>query len=219
LIGIVPQIAFSVAPPFIGELNIVGDLLVAIAVLIGVVLTFLANGALVCAVAQQCAGGTVDVVKCYRWAWHRGFSMLGVTVLVLLVGTGSMLLAAILVGIPLFFWLLVIWFFAIDAVIIEGKGPIGAVNRSKALVKGSWWRFFGIGIVFMLLMLGITIVGGIAFRIILLITPFLSGISFLVFSVLMIPIAIGRTLLYIDLRVRKEDFGLEQLAVESSPWG
>jgi len=208
-----------VAPLFIGGLNAAGVLLGVIAVLIGIALTFLANGALVCAVAQQYSGRAVNVVKCYRWAWHRGISMLGVSVLVVLAGLGSSLLIVILIGIPLFFWVLVIWFFAIDVVIIEGKGPIGALNRSKALIRGSWWRVFGIGIVFTLLMVGITIVGGITFDIILLFSPFLGVIGFFVFSVLMIPIAIGRTLLYIDLRVRKEDYGLEQLAVESSPWG
>jgi hypothetical protein len=219
LIGIVPQIGFSVAPLLVGELGAVGALFAAIGVLIGIALTFLANGALVCAVAQQYTGRTVDVVKCYRRAWSQGFSILGVGVLVVLAGIGSSLLMIILVGIPLFFWILVIWFFAIDAVIIEGKGSIGALGRSNALVKGSWWRVFGIGVVFTLLMFGIIIVGGISFSIVLLFSPFLSVVGIFVFSALMIPVAIGRTLVYIDLRVRNEDYSLEQLAVESSTWG
>jgi hypothetical protein len=41
-------------------------------------------------------------------------------------------------------WLLVLWYFAAQAAAVEGATPMQAVRRSTELVRGSWWRVFGL---------------------------------------------------------------------------
>ena len=93
---------------------------------------------------------------------------------------------------------------------IEGKGSIAALGRSMELVRGSWWRVFGIGVVFALILLATSKVVSELGDIILigLIVPAVA-------TVLVLPILlIGRTLVYLDLRVRKEGYTLDALASE-----
>ncbi|MFJ6435069.1 hypothetical protein [Streptomyces sp. NPDC091416] len=45
---------------------------------------------------------------------------------------------------PLAAWLWVKFSLAPSAVVFEGQGPIGALRRSSRLVRGDWWRIFGI---------------------------------------------------------------------------
>jgi hypothetical protein len=40
-------------------------------------------------------------------------------------------------------WLLVRWAFAAQAAVIDGLSPVAALGRSAELVKGRWWRTFG----------------------------------------------------------------------------
>ena len=42
-------------------------------------------------------------------------------------------------------WLAVVLYFASQAVVAEGRPPIEALRRSRELVRGQWWRVFGIG--------------------------------------------------------------------------
>jgi hypothetical protein len=41
-------------------------------------------------------------------------------------------------------WLLVLWYFAAQAAVLENASPMAAVRRSVELVRGSWWRVFGL---------------------------------------------------------------------------
>nr|WSW69903.1 hypothetical protein OG461_28950 [Streptomyces sp. NBC_00995] len=45
---------------------------------------------------------------------------------------------------PLAAWLWVKFSLAPSAVVFENQGPIGAMRRSSRLVRGNWWRIFGI---------------------------------------------------------------------------
>ncbi|MGW0936340.1 DUF7847 domain-containing protein [Streptomyces sp. NPDC002666] len=45
---------------------------------------------------------------------------------------------------PLATWLWVKFSLAPSVVVFEGQGPIGALRRSSRLVRGDWWRIFGI---------------------------------------------------------------------------
>jgi hypothetical protein len=141
---------------------------------------------------------------------------------------GAILMAAILqsfvvfVGFIFFFipgLLALGWFFAtVNVVMIEGRDAISALGRSRQLTRGSLARVLGImllaGIVFLivylvfaaLLTVGLSALavgpearGAVAGLIRVLIYPF--------FTVLM-------TLLYYDLRIRKEGFDLEVMAKE-----
>ena len=121
-----------------------------------------------------------------------------------------------LVGIPLLFFILIVWNFHAEAIMIEGKRNLDSLSRSYELVKGSWWRVFGIFVVFLLLAAAcfmaaaalVVAVSSIAY----------SGVGFILIGaavVVIMPImAIGSAVLYLDLRVRKEGYTLDDLAAE-----
>lgn len=111
-----------------------------------------------------------------------------------------------------------------QAVVVEGQGPIESISRSWRLVKGMMWRTVGIVLV-------LTFLGGVLSTIILLLLLAIGGlvgvtidnpiesygliVSFfeliqLLSTMLVLPFTlIGLTLLYYDLRVRKEGLDLE----------
>ena len=116
----------------------------------------------------------------------------------------------------MFFFLLVIWSFATHAVVIENRDVFSAFGRSRELVRGNWWRVFGIGLVFLLIVISIiaivflvSTVVGLIFNPGTLVFSILSGVV----GALLSPVYyIASTLLYIDLRVRKEGYDLQSLS-------
>ncbi|MET9517296.1 hypothetical protein [Streptomyces sp. NPDC002994] len=56
---------------------------------------------------------------------------------------GFLLMLAIM---PVAAWLWVLFSLAPAAVVFESQGPVAALRRSALLVKGSWWRIFGISL-------------------------------------------------------------------------
>jgi hypothetical protein len=146
---------------------------------------------------------------------RRFLPMLGTTVLYFL-GVAAGFVALILPGI----WLAVAWWLYAPALVAERVGGPGALGRSFNLVRGRWWPTFGVLILFVivggviqfildeairgvvfsdfgspfaLIMLGA--VAGILAQ--LLVTPFQAAVS---------------TVLYYDLRVRKEGLDIELMA-------
>jgi len=78
----------------------------------------------------------------------------GESIAVVLIG-GSLYLAAI--GFVVYFW--VRWAFALPAIAWEDAGIIKSFRRSLSLVKGSWWRTFGIlALLFLMAQLAISII-------------------------------------------------------------
>lgn len=57
--------------------------------------------------------------------------------------TGLGVLGALLTG-PLAVWLWIKFCLAPAVVVFEGQGPFAALRRSSQLVRGDWWRIFGI---------------------------------------------------------------------------
>ena len=82
---------------------------------------------------------------------------------------------------------------------MEGVGSRDALSRSSEAVKGDWWRVVGIMIVIVFIALAVNIIVSII--------PIVGSIIGFILSAA-IPI-IGATLLYYDLRVRKEGYDLE----------
>jgi hypothetical protein len=64
-------------------------------------------------------------------------------------------IAGVALGFVLFIvpgiWLAVSWVFAAQAVVVEGRRGTGALRRSFELVRGRWWRVFGIVVLLSLL--------------------------------------------------------------------
>lgn len=109
----------------------------------------------------------------WRRAWSRMPAVIGTVLLTWLIAMIPLLLAwagflafvigmvsmdggsgpvvTILIGIlgalataPLAIWLWVKFSLAPSAVVFENQGPIAAMRRSSLLVRGDWWRIFGI---------------------------------------------------------------------------
>ena len=187
-----------------------GDLVLA---LIGFLLGIPSAAAAVFCVGRVLTGRKADVVTCY----YRAFSVLipsvVVTIIITLALVASAILMLIIIGIPLFFYLLVVWFFAIPAVVIEGRDGISALNRSRELTLRSWWRLFGIGVVYMLIFIALAIPGGIVSAILGFVRPELFAIGLGVTVALVLSVYyVSSVLVYLDLRVRKESYSLQALA-------
>ena len=96
------------------------------------------------------------------------------------------------------------WILIFPAALLEGVGPIAALSRSYSLVRNSWWR-----------VLGITLVVGLISGVISIVLGLIPVVGFIIASILVAPIyTIANTLLYYDLRVRKEEYTLEALSSE-----
>ena len=133
---------------------------------------------------------------------------------------------ALLVVVPLFIFITVRLLFTTQAIVLEGHGAVGGLRRSWNLVRGSFWRT--LGIIFLLNIL-ISVLAGmpaaaVSFGLNLAgdpirnltrnqaITVFLTQIG----TILATPIALSiYTLLYYDLRVRKEGYDIEMLAQQA----
>ena len=179
------------------------------------VLTVLAYPAIAYGVAMHYLDQEVDVSLCCRRAWNRVISLIIAGLIILVALLGCAILALIAIGIPLFFYILVSWFFFQQAIILEGKGPTAAIGRSRELVSGSWWRVFGIGVVFILLILALDLGAIIAAAIVGLANSTAGEVVGFVLWIFLSPIApIGATLVYFDLRVRKEGYSLDTMATE-----
>ncbi|HEY0493389.1 MAG TPA: hypothetical protein VGD57_07975 [Candidatus Dormibacteraeota bacterium] len=126
---------------------------------------------------------------------------------------------------PLGIWLLVRWAPAASVLAAEPVKPKEAVRRSALLVTGFWWRTFGIMIVIALLEFILSLILGLSAGIGILIIPGLDllaralavNVVATILGSLVVPLVpIGYTLLYIDLRVRKEGLDLDSLAKSAS---
>ncbi|WP_420614076.1 hypothetical protein [Candidatus Spongiisocius sp.] len=120
----------------------------------------------------------------------------------------------IIPGIFLWVSFAVMW----EALIIEGAGPIESMKRSWRLVSGERWRVFGAGL--LTTILGLIVLGIVLTVIWLILSPGLGvsdGVaSYLVEHVgilLAMPLhAAVTTVIYLDLRVRKESLSTDELA-------
>ncbi len=210
--------------------------------LLGVFLSILATGALVYATVRHLLGREWDILSSYTRALERVVSLvvafvvyvlvlispliiasiLGIFIessidqnVLLAIVVGGAILLLVLSGIPWLFFILVAWYFQTEAIMIEGRRNLDALSRSYQLVKGSWWRVFGIGALFVMVMIGFFVVAAIPVVIVSIASQSVGTVLFGVATVLITPfMVIGGTLLYLDLRVRKESYTLDRLAAE-----
>jgi len=188
---------------------------VAISSLLQLCAVLLATAACFRAIAQAYLGETTDWRSSLSFALHLAPSLLLLTllyVLGVLLGTAFFLAPGI--------WLYVAWAFAMPALLVEGLRGRKALRRSFELVQGRWWRTFGVIVVgFILAGIISTVVQG-AFLIGIVVGAdndalvlVLATIAGIVGAAVSTPFqAALLTVLYFDLRVRKEGFDLELLA-------
>ena len=170
LLGAVPQLMISglrqVRPAEIPGLPTIG----AGAVLTFVVFVLLSvvSYAVVLAGTHQAARSeTVSIGAALREGVSRSPALLGVMILVVL---------AVCIGMVLLFipglYLMIALYPAFLLPVVERLGPIASLTRSRALVKGAWWRTAGV----------LTVVGLILIALLLVIS-FLVGLAAIPFAV------------------------------------
>lgn len=90
------------------------------------------------------------------WSIARGMERWGAVLAVILLSALAIFAGFIVLIVP-GIYLGVALYFSAQAVVAEDRSPIDALRRSRDLVRGQWWRVFGIGIVFSVM---IGVVGG-----------------------------------------------------------
>jgi hypothetical protein len=193
--------------------TIVGVIVLVVANIVGGILM---SGALIHAVSEQYLRQRISIRQAYSFAWRRLGAMIGAGVLVFLAISGIIAVSAfvatfswvgwilVVVGAGAGIYLIICWIFVLPAALLEGLGPTAALSRSYGLVKNSWWRVLGITLVVALISGAISAILGI-----------ILVVGSIIGSILVTPIyLIANTLLYYDLRVRKEEYSLEALASE-----
>jgi len=210
------------------------------------------TGMLTGALGRGLLGDKVTIGEAWRLA--RVGQVLGVSILVplILIGiclpVGLLVLVFAIVHVPalailvavvgsiaavvLIIW---IWFrlrLAVPAVVLEGIGPVAALKRSWELVRGSWWRIFGITLLAVLVVVLISIVLQIPFIIVKtviggggslastfgstttaappsLLAVGIGAVGSIIAATCTRPISAAVTvLLYTDMRIRKEGLDL-----------
>ncbi len=215
--NVTPEDVLSVMGGFLGALGI-GALLQ----LFGAILVQAATTRIY---SENYRGIKVAPGEALRHGLSRVWAMLGLTLLTS-IGTFIALLACLLPGI----WLWAAWGLAPAGLIAEKAGPITSLRRSFRLVRGSWWRIFGI---LLLTTVMVAVITSIVTAPLQLAFTFGSGFAdspdavlsptFLVANTLISGLATALTLpftaavvvaVYYDQRVRKEGYDLERLIAD-----
>jgi hypothetical protein len=144
----------------------------------------------------------------------------------LLINLALALTMILILTIPFVVLILIRWSFQYPVLYLEHAGVGGSLSRSSALVKGSWWRIFGVLFIVGLMVGVIGFVVGAMGGLLSLVAPaglargVVSGVlSSLVRAVLEPYTAIAATLLYLDMRVRKESLDLQLMAGQAGDPG
>ncbi|MER7721394.1 glycerophosphoryl diester phosphodiesterase membrane domain-containing protein [Streptomyces flaveolus] len=219
--------------------------------LISLIGTVVATALLTTVTSRAVLGRPVTTREAWRDARPQVIKLFGLIVLLLLMVAGILLVAMLpgllvtataggeggvaltalgfLAGALVAVWLMVRFSLASPALMLEKQGIKKAMGRSTKLVKGSWWRVFGIQLL-------ATVIANIVASIIVIPFTFLaaalsgdgvsgflegggdlgwtflvvSGVGSVIGSMITFPITAGVTvLLYIDQRIRREALDLE----------
>jgi low affinity Fe/Cu permease len=179
-------------------------------------------GALYRAATSLAAGNLETIGSVLAGTARRYFAVWGIVIL-----GGLVLLGGIaIVTIPVVLWVLIRWSVGLPALFAEGIGPVKAVGRSWNLVRDNWWRTLGILIIVTIMVSLIQTALAALFGGIAALAPGLNSdiragavttVTTLVDALVGAITPIAVTLLYLDLRVRKEGLDLDQLARQAAP--
>ena len=183
--------------------------------------------------AQAYLGRHIVLGDAFRHVKQRFWNFVGSSLLYWLV---IVLLSVTVIGVPfaIYFWTR--WGLFAQAVMVEETSATHALKRSSELVKGAWWRVFGIMLAILLIYIVIVYILITSSTLIFALSGVASEINFFeiirwviwephgeiegilhllhaintAIDALIIPItAMGYTVLYFDRRVRKEGFDIE----------
>lgn len=216
--------------------------------LITMLATIFTTAVLTVVISRSVLGRPVTLADAWAEARPRLLPLLGLTLLLALMAAAIMtagLLPGFLIGdtagVGLAFlgllaacvvlvWLMVRFCLASPALMLERQSITASMRRSAKLVRGAWWRTFGILALTWLLTVIVTLVIGLPFGIIAMVVdggglsafltddansfgwPFLivSGVGDVVISMITYPLSAGvMALLYVDQRIRREALDLD----------
>lgn len=157
------------------------------------------------------------VIGAYRSiGWRLVFRLLGAFImwaLCLSISVSFFLIPAIVIA--------VYWLFVPQVIVLEGSSVANSLDRSWKLVTGNFWRVFFYGLA--VYVAYVLVQWGITEAVLFGLSPLgaggaiVAGLISAVVSTLCLPFLFGSiTLLYYDLRIRKEGFDLELLARDLS---
>ena len=189
-----------------------GQLLIGI---LGLVLTTLATAACFRAVSSTYLGEKPTVGESLSFAASRLLPLIWLSILYSF-GLIIPFLLLLLPGI----WLAVAWSLSYPALLAEDVRGFKALGRSFRLVSGRWWATFGALVVMFLIVVVISAIVGVLLGAILVASldnEFVAGVLTTLInigsSLITVPLfAAVLTIIYYDLRVRKEGFDLSVLA-------
>ncbi|MFD4035436.1 glycerophosphoryl diester phosphodiesterase membrane domain-containing protein [Streptomyces sp. NPDC058637] len=218
------------------------------ATLLAMIATLFTTSVLTVVISRSVLGRSVTLSEAWAEARPRLLPLLGLTLLLSLMSVAIMavgLLPGLLLGggagLALLFlgfigacvvvlWLMIRFTLAAPALMLERQSVLTSLRRSAKLVKGNWWRTFGILALTYLLVLVVTLIIAIPFGIIAITAdsdglseflnssstdfgwPFLiiMGIGEVIVSTLTYPFTAGvMALLYVDQRIRREALDLD----------
>ncbi|WP_328910494.1 glycerophosphoryl diester phosphodiesterase membrane domain-containing protein [Streptomyces sp. NBC_00234] len=226
------------------------------ATLISMIATLITTAVLTVVISRSVLGRTATLSDAWAEARPRLPQLLGLTLLLslmsaaimtvgllpgmLLGSTAGVLLAVFGFGAALVvvLWLMVRFTLAAPALMLERQSILTSMRRSAKLVRGAWWRTFGILALTYLLVIVVALIIGIPFAIIAIGVdsgglgdlmngdasefgwPFLvvSGIGEVIVSTLTYPFTAGvMALLYVDQRIRREALDLDLARAANVP--
>lgn len=200
-----------------GELNFSALGVVAIAVIVWLLSTFLLQAGLIHGTVTYLNGKNARVADCLSTALTALVPLFLLTILMLL----GIFVGALLLIVPAIM-LAVMWSVAVPACVTERTGVVGALKRSRELTRGHRWAVFGLFIAFGILNVAIALAFSVASGTPLAATSSVEAAAALtplqaVASVLgsTINAVIGATLvasIYYELRVLKDGIGPQALA-------
>jgi len=222
----------------------------AIQLCVTLVATLLLTGILTVVLSRAVLGQDIDGHEAWSQARPRLLALLGVTILVFLIGIGVIALLlgpgialavsgapavaialAFLVGILLLLcalpYVYVSFALAPAVVVLEKQSIIASLTRSRRLVKGAWWRTFGLllliniiasivaGIFGGIFQFAAFLSGGVGsgfanFNPYELLPLIITGVGSIIGAAITWPFtAVASALIYIDRRMRREGLDLE----------
>jgi hypothetical protein len=161
----------------------------------------LVSGAVVAFVHQREQGGDAGVVADYREIWGKLWRVVGAQ---LLVWFFLALMLFTIIGIPFALYFYIAWQFVQQEILFENRSIRESLRGSHARVRGHWWRT--VVVTAILALIGVVIGPVLGFFLIFLnlSAVLVNAIGSIIYALVFPYVALGRTLLYLDLCSREE---------------
>jgi hypothetical protein len=180
---------------------------------IAIFLSYAGSAPGIITISERFLGGTVSIGHAYLRIADVFFPLLG-TLVFASIATVAGLFTFVIPGLVVHGW-----FCLTPAVVtIEGEGGVGALKRSYGIVKGYWNKAFFVVVLLAILQL---IVASLIYSLSKLIGSFASITEVSKFLSILLPLLIiepfkiaSTTMLYYDLRIRKEGYTIQTMADE-----